>query len=137
MLVTKELPEGVTTDELRLKYAPMGAVCLTENEWKNYVHMEPRAKLRLERLEAYVKPHTYEGATSIPNISYTLEEINDLARYETNLGTAITEFFGSALMNGRAITDAEWTAFQTKLTNAGIETVKSINQAGYNRLIGK
>ena len=137
MLVTKALPEGVTTDELRLKYAPMGAICLTENEWENYVHMEPRAKLRLERLEAYVKPYTYEGATSIPNISYTLEEINDLARYETNLGTAITEFFGSALMNGRAISDAEWNAFQTKLTNAGIETVKSINQAGYNRLIGK
>lgn len=134
MLVTKELPEGVTTDELRLKYAPMGCVCLTDNEWNNYVHMEPRAKLRLERLNEHVKPYTMEGVETIPNISYTFDEINTLSRYETTLGTTISSFFVSALIAGKAISDNDWNTFQQKLQDSGIETVKSINQAGFDRL---
>ena len=136
MLVTKDLPEGVTADELRLKYAPMGAICLTENEWNNYVHMEPRAKLRLERLEQYIKPYTMENVKSIPNITYSLEEINTLSQYETTLGTTISSFFVAQMIAGRAISEAEWNQFQQRLTASGIETVKQINQTGYDRLRG-
>ncbi|MBO5711713.1 MAG: hypothetical protein J6R47_02645, partial [Acholeplasmatales bacterium] len=105
MLVNKPLPEGMTTDELRLKNSPLGCIFLSENEWKNNVVMEPRAVLRLERLEKYVKPYTYEGVQSFPNISYTLEEINSLARYETNLGDVINARVIEWLLAGKAVTD--------------------------------
>ncbi len=135
MLVTKELPEGITTDELRLKNAPMGMCYLSTEAWTKYVHMEPRAQLRLERLEKYVKPYTYEGQEAFPNISYTLEEINDLNRYEGNLGDIIGSQFMKWILAGTPISDAEWADFQAKLTKAGIEEVKKINQAGYDRYI--
>ena len=97
--------------------------------------MEPRAVLRLDRLDKYVKPYKYEGAKPFPNISYTLSEINDLAKYETNLGDVIASQFIEWLLKGSPITDSEWEAFQNKLNKAGIEEVKKINQDGYNRYL--
>ena len=135
MLVNKEVPEGMTTDELRLKNAPLGCIYLSKNEWETKVVMEPRAVLRLERLEKYVKPYAYEGATSFPNISYTLEEINSLARYETNLGDVISAKFIEWLLAGKPISDSDWNEFQSKLNKAGIEEVKKINQDGYDRYL--
>ncbi len=135
MLVNKPLPEGTTTDELRLKNAPLGMIYLSYDQWENNVVMEPRAQLRLDRLEKYVKPYTYEGMEGFPNISYTLSEINSLARYETNLGDVINSYFMEWMLQGSAITDAQWTEFQNKLNKAGIEEVKKINQDGYDRYL--
>ena len=132
-LVTKELPEGVTTDELRLKNAPMGCIYLSDEQWQNNVNMEPRAALRLERLEKYAKPYTIENIETIPNLNYTLEEINTLARYETSLGTLINSTFMGWLLDG--FTDSDWNDFQSKLTKGGIEEVKKINQDGYDRYL--
>ncbi len=56
MLVQKPLPAGVTSDELRLQNAPLGIINLGEYAWNNVVHMEPRAQLRLERLQLCAKP---------------------------------------------------------------------------------
>ena len=134
-LVNKPLPEGVTTDELRLKNAPLGVIYLSDDAWKNNVVMEPRAVLRLDRLNKYVKPYTYEGAKSFPNISYSLEEINKLAQYEQGLGDTISAKFIEWITSGEAISDASWNEFQNKLTKAGIEEVKKINQEGYNRYL--
>lgn len=78
-LVQKPTPEGMTADEFRLQNAPMGIMCLTEYEWDNYVNMEPRAQLRLERLEKYANPYNPDNVQRIPTLSYSLEEINVLA----------------------------------------------------------
>ena len=134
-LVNKPVPAGMTTDELRLKNAPLGVIYLSDDAWQNNVVMEPRAVLRLDRLNKYVKPYTYEGVSRFPNISYSLEEINKLATYETNLGDVIGSQFISWMLKGSAITDDEWNAFQAKLTKAGVEEVKKINQAGYDRYL--
>ena len=134
-LVTAPVPEGQTVDELRLKNAPMGALCLTQNEWDNYVNMEPRAVLRLERLQAYEKPYTVEGVRGFPNISYTAQEINELAKYEQNLSDVIASKYTAWMIGGNPITDDEWNAFQTGLVNAGLEKIKQINQDGFNRYL--
>ena len=134
-LVTAPVPEGKTVDELRLKNAPMGALCLTQNEWDNYVNMEPRAVLRLERLQAYEKPYTVEGVRGFPNISYTAQEINELAKYEQNLSDVIASKYTAWMIGGNPITDDEWNAFQTGLVNAGLEKIKQINQDGFNRYL--
>jgi putative aldouronate transport system substrate-binding protein len=54
MLVQKPIPEGLTADEFRLKNAPLGLIYLSDEEWATVINMEPRAKLRIERLENYV-----------------------------------------------------------------------------------
>ena len=79
-----------SADDFRMKNAPYGVVYLTQETWDNYVEMEPRAKLRLERLNTWVKPYTYEGATSIPNLNYTVDQLNTLNRYEASLANNIT-----------------------------------------------
>lgn len=134
-LVTAEVPAGTTVDELRLKNAPLGACCLTQREWDNYVNMEPRAVLRLERLEKYEKPYTVENIAGFPNISYTVEEINNLAKYETGLGDLISSTYIRWILDGKPISDANWNKFQEDLVKAGVEIVKSINQAGYDRYL--
>ena len=65
MLVQKEVPEGKTADELRLENAPLGICYLSDYAWENVVHMEPRARLRLERLEAYATPYVPEGVQPV------------------------------------------------------------------------
>ncbi len=134
-LVTAPVPEGKTVDEIRLKNAPMGALCLTENEWEHYVNMEPRAVLRLERLDQYEKPYTIEGVRGFPNISYTVQEINELAKYEQGLSDVIASKYTNWMISGNPISDSDWDSFQTALTKAGIEKIKKINQDGYNRYL--
>lgn len=136
MLVPKDPPEGMTTDELRLKNAPMGIIFLTEPEWKNKVHMESRAVLRLDRLEKYEKPYAYEGAEGFPNLTYSLAQVNTLAKYETSLGDVINSTFVKCLTDSSySFADDSWTAFQNKLTKAGIEEVKKVNQDGYDAYV--
>ena len=113
----------------------MGALCLTQNEWDNYVNMEPRAVLRLERLEAYEKPYTVANVRGFPNISYTVAEINELAKYEQGLSDVIASNYTKWMIGGKAITDDEWTKFQSDLVKAGLEKVKTINQTGYERYL--
>ena len=89
MLVQKPLPEGMTADELRLQNAPLGIINLGEYAWNNVVHMEPRAKLRLERLKQNAIPFIPEGVVPCPNLQFSLEELNTLGSYESNLNDYI------------------------------------------------
>ena len=125
----------MTTDEVRLKNSPLGVIYLSDDAWQNYVTMEPRAVLRLERLTSYVKPYTFEGAKAFPNISYTLDEINKLATYETNLTDVINAKFIEWMLQGKEVSDSQWSEFQSKLEKAGVEKIKEINQAGYDRYL--
>lgn len=122
-----------SADDFRMKNAPYGVVYLTKEVWENDVEMESRAKLRLERLEAYVKPHTYEGATSIPNLNYTKEELDTLNRYENSLGKNITSWFTNKI-TGAAPTLSDWKSF-LKTNATSIEQVKKVNQAAYDRYV--
>lgn len=122
-----------SADDFRMKNAPYGVVYLTKEVWENDVEMESRAKLRLERLEAYVKPHTYEGAASIPNLNYTKEELDTLNRYENSLGKNITSWFTNKI-TGAAPTLSDWKSF-LKTNATSIEQVKKVNQAAYDRYI--
>lgn len=122
-----------SADDFRMKNAPYGVVYLTKEVWENDVEMESRAKLRLERLEAYVKPHTYEGAASIPNLNYTKEELDTLNRYENSLGKNITSWFTNKV-TGAAPTLSDWKSF-LKTNAASIEQVKKVNQAAYDRYV--
>ena len=69
MLVQKELTGDMTADELRLQNAPLGICYLNDYAWEHVVHMEPRAQLRRERLDAYATPYVDEGVTPPPTCS--------------------------------------------------------------------
>ena len=81
MLVQKPIPEGMTADELRLKNAPMGIIYLSDEQWKETLVMEYRARLRLELLDVYIKPYIMENVKQYPNVSFTLSEMNITNRY--------------------------------------------------------
>ena len=135
MLVQKEVPEGMTTDELRLQNAPLGIIYLSDYAWKNVVNMEPRAKLRLERLEAYVTPYIPSKVTPTPNLQFTLEELNTLSNYEASLNDYIRTNLIKWLMNG-GVSDGEWFAFQTDLNGrTHLNDVKTVYQNAYDRYI--
>ena len=117
-----------------MKNAPYGVVYLTQDVWDNYVEMEPRAKLRLERLNTWVKPHTYPGATPIPNLNYTEDELNELNRYESSLANNITAWMVTGITGTVAPTAGYWQDF-LNTNRQSIDTVKRLNQAAYDRYV--
>ena len=137
MLVQKALPEGMTADELRLQNAPLGIIYLGEYAWNNVVNMEPRAKLRLERLTAFATPFMPEGVKPCPNLQFTLDELNTLSNYETNLNDYIRTNLIRWLMNG-GVSDAAWDAFQKDLTGkCNIAAIQKVYQDAYDRYLNQ
>ena len=137
MLVQKPLPEGVTSDELRLQNAPLGIINLGEYAWNNVVHMEPRAQLRLERLQLCAKPFVPENVKPCPNLQFTLEELNTLSNYETNLNDYVRTNLIAWLMKG-GVSDSAWTAFQNDLNGkVNLAGIQKVYQDAYDRYIAK
>lgn len=132
-LVQKPLPEGVTSDELRLQNSPLGIIYLSDYAWNNVVNMEPRAQLRLERLESFVKPYIAENVKPCPNLQFTLEELNTLSNYETNLNDYVrTNLIGWLLKGG--VSDEAWEAFQKDLNGkCNLGGIQAVYQAAYDR----
>ncbi|OHE27750.1 MAG: hypothetical protein A2084_00830 [Tenericutes bacterium GWC2_39_45] len=133
MLVQKPIPEGMTADELRLKNSPLGLIYLGEYHWNNVVNMEPRARLRLERLALVAVPFVYPGAEPIPLLSYTLEEINRLARIEQNISDYLYQNQTIWLKDG-GLTQSEYNTFLSTLNEIGLNTALEIYQDAYDRM---
>ena len=137
MLVQKPIPEGMTTDELRLQNAPLGIIYLSDYAWNNVVNMEPRAKLRLERLDLVAKPFVPENVKPCPNLQFTLDELNTLSNYETNLNDYIRTNLINWLLKG-GVTDAQWQAFQNDLNGKiQLAEIQKVYQDAYDRFVSK
>ena len=135
MLVQKPLPEGVTTDELRLQNAPLGIIYLSDYAWNNVVNMEPRAQLRLERLKQVATPFVPKGVSPCPNLQFTLEELNTLSNYETNFNDYVRTNLIAWLLKG-GVSDAQWDAFQNDLNGkVNLTELKQVYQAAYDRYV--
>jgi len=133
MLVQKELPAGVTSDELRLQNAPLGIIYLSDYAWNNVVNMEPRAKLRLERLTAYAAPFVSSGVQPCTNLQFTMDELNTLSSYETNLNDYIRTNLINWLMKG-GVSDADWDTFQSELNGkVALPEIQKVYQDAYDR----
>ena len=137
MLVQKPIPEGMTTDELRLQNAPLGIIYLSDYAWNNVVNMEPRAKLRLERLDLVAKPFVPENVKPCPNLQFTLDELNTLSNYETNLNDYIRTNLINWLLKG-GVTDAQWQAFQADLNGKiQLSEIQKVYQDAYDRFVSQ
>lgn len=133
MLVQKELPDGVTSDELRLQNAPLGIIYLSDYAWNNVVNMESRAQLRLDRLTAFATPYVPAGVTPTPNLQFTSEEMNTLSSYENNLNDYIRTNLIKWLMNG-GVSDGDWTTFQNDLNGkTNLTGIQKVYQDAYDR----
>ena len=132
-LVQKALPEGVTSDELRLQNAPLGIIYLNDYAWENVVNMEDRAQLRLDRLTKYVTPYIPENVKPCPNLQFTLEELNTLANYETNFNDYVRTALIRWLLGG-GVSDGDWDAFQKDLGGkVNLESIRKVYQDAYDR----
>jgi len=133
MLVQKPIPAGITSDELRLQNAPFGIIYLSDYAWNNVVNMEPRAKLRLERLKKYETPFVSEKVQPCGNLQFTLEELNILSTYETNLNDYIRTNLIKWLLKG-GVSDADWSKFQKEMTEkVYLNDIKKVYQDAYDR----
>ena len=117
-----------------MKNAPYGVVYLTQEVWEKSVEMESRAKLRLENLESYVKPYTFEGVTTIPNLNYGQDELITLNTYESSLANNIASWYTQSITGGSLPSKESWqNMLNTNRTS--IDTVLRINQAAYQRYL--
>lgn len=132
MLVQKEIPAGMTADELRLQNAPFGIIYLNDYAWENVVNMEPRAKLRLERLQEYAAPYVPATVTPVPNLQFTLEELNTISNYETGVNDYIKVNLIEWLLNG-GVSDSDWSAFKKRLNDIRLPELQKVYQAAYDR----
>lgn len=122
-----------SADDFRMKNAPYGVLYLTQKEWDTSVEMESRAKLRLERLNLYIKPYSYEGAVGIPNLNYTVEELNQLNISESSLGNNILNYMTKSITKEKP-TKEGWQSFLAANQSA-IDTILKINQDAYDRYL--
>lgn len=125
-----------SADDFRMKNAPYGVIYLTADEWKNNVEMEPRAKLRLERLENWVKGYTYENAKSIPNLNYSKEQLDVLNMYESSLGNNIAAWMTNSITSPSVPTKSDWQNL-LKTNRNSIDEVKKVNQEAYDVYLEK
>ena len=132
MLVQKEIPAGMTADELRLQNAPFGIIYLNDYAWENVVNMEPRAKLRLERLQEYAAPYVPATVMPVPNLQFTLEELNTISNYETGVNDYIKVNLIEWLLNG-GVSDSDWSAFKKRLNDIRLPELQKVYQAAYDR----
>ena len=97
--------------------------------------MEPRAKLRLDRLDAYVTPYIPANVTRTPNLQFTLQELNTLSSYENNLNDYIRTNLIKWLMGG-GVSDADWATFQNDLNGrTHLNDIQKVYQDAYDRYI--
>lgn len=137
MLVQKELPAGMTADELRLQNAPFGIIYLSDYAWNNVVHMESRAKLRVERLSAHAVPFVPESVKPCTNLQFSLDELNTLSNYETNLNDYVRTNLIKWLTKG-GVSDSEWENFKKDLNGkVNLPEVQKVYQAAYDRSSSK
>lgn len=122
-----------SADDFRMKNAPYGVLYLTQEEWDTSVEMESRAKLRLERLNTYIKPYSYEEAKGIPNLNYTVEELNQLNISESSLGNNILNWMTKSITKEKPSKE-DWQRFLENNRNA-IDTILRINQDAYDRYL--
>ena len=120
-----------SADDFRLKNAAYGVMCLTQNEWDNYIEMEPRAKLRLERLDLYVKPYIVENVVGIPPLNYTVAELNQLNISESSLGNNILNWMTKSITMNKPSKE-DWLKFLAD-NQKSIDSITEINQAAYDR----
>lgn len=132
LLVQKPIPEGMTADELRLKHAPMGVIYLSDEQWQNTLVMEYRARLRLELLDVYIKPYVFEDVKQYPNVSFNLSEINTINRFGNDIYSYIYQSTTQWLLNGK-ITNAEWSAYVSKLNQMKLNDMLGAYQTAYER----
>ena len=75
--------------------------------------------------------------TPTPNLQFTLQELNTLSNYETNLNDYIRTNLIKWLMNG-GISDSDWATFQGDLNGkTRLADIQAVYQAAYDRYIGK
>ncbi len=136
MLVQKEISGEMTADELRLQNAPFGIIYLSDYAWEHVVNMEPRAQLRLERLQAYVTPFVPENVKPcMVNLQFTMEELNVLDTYDSHINDYIRTNLINWLMKG-GVSDSEWSTFQKELDEkTKLFEVQKVYQAAYDRLM--
>jgi len=95
--------------------------------------MEPRAKLRLERLQLVSHPFIYPGAEPVPLLSFTLDEINKLSRIEQNLGDYVYQLQTEWLTDG-GLSTSSWNIFKETLEEIGLSEALEVYQAAYDRI---
>lgn len=134
-LVQKPIPEGLTADEFRVQNAPLGVMCLTKPEWDTVVNMEPRAQLRLERLEQFANPYNPQNITRIPTLAFTLDEINKLSRVESNVQDYMYMNLTNWLLKD-GVDEKDFAAFKSELSGTvGLSTLLQVYQSAYNRYL--
>ena len=134
MLVFETDHGAQSADDFRMKNAPYGVVYLTDEVWNKTVQMEPRAQVRLDRLEIYLQNNSYDNLKSIPNLNYTKEELDTLNRYENSLGKNINNWFTTRIISKSAPTKDDWQSF-LKTNSTSIDQIKKTNQAAYDRYL--
>ena len=116
----------------------MGICYLSAETWENTVEMEPRAKLRLERLEKYATPYYDSNSVKpVPNLQFTSEELDVLLKYQTTIDNYLRDNILKWLRNG--LSDSAWEMHKTKAmsNSVGIGAILEVYQAAYDRYIAE
>jgi len=127
-LVNKPLPAGTAMGEFRQKVAPNGAGVVTAEDFKNIVDMEPRAKVRIDRVKTFVP---YMEKENLPSLFFTPDEVDKKNQIETELKEYVNKKRAQWLMGGGI--ETEWDKYLSDLKKIGLDDYMKIVQGAYDR----
>jgi putative aldouronate transport system substrate-binding protein len=128
-LVNKPLPAGTSMGEFRQTVAPEGVGAILNEDFGTVVDMEPRAKQRIQDLNAIYKPH--EEKEYYPGVFFKPDELDKLSTMETDIKNYVNQQRAHWLVDGGI--ENEWDGYVAKLKQMGLDDMLKIYQDALDR----
>jgi len=131
-LVYKPLPAGVAMGEYRQKVSAAMGIILPQWFGK-YVAAEDRANVRIGRVKTVFAPHMEKQHYPMGAVYFTKDELQQLARVQTNIANYVKRTRATWLLNGGA--DQQWDSYVQALHSMGLDRMLQIYQTALDRYV--
>ncbi|WP_062353789.1 ABC transporter substrate-binding protein [Bacillus kwashiorkori] len=129
----KHMPlEGTAPVELREKTNVAGPLAILEEYYGTVTTKPDDAAWRLDLLKEYIVPYI-KNENYYPHVYYSLEEIEELTRIETDLYDFVNRKRAEWIRNGKI--DEEWDEYLQQLDKLKIDTWLQLKQEVYERTV--
>jgi putative aldouronate transport system substrate-binding protein len=132
MLVNKALPAGTSMGEFRQTVAPEGLGVILSDDFGKVVDMEPRAKQRINDLNAVYKSKMEKEW--YPSVFFKPEELEQLSTQETDIKNFVNQQRAKWLVDGGI--EGEWDGYVAQLQQMGLDQMVKIYQDALDRYKG-
>ena len=125
---------GKSAGELKSEYEVAGPKLILSDYYATTFEMEPRAQERLNDLYDYWMPFVSDTTCYPIDCVFTQDELDTIDRYRVDFEGFVAEQEAAWLRDG-GITDESWAAYKDNLNSYGMNELREVYQAAYDRYV--